>query len=281
MDKLIIGCGYLGRRVAALWRARGDRVFTTTRGDGENLPVGLDQIRCNVLLPTTLQVLPPADTVLFAVGFDRAAGASMRSVYVDGLANVLDNLSPPTKFIYISSSSVYGQTGGEWVDEESPTTPQEEAGKIVLAAEEVLRAKMPDAIILRFGGIYGPARLLRQKTLLAGEPIVGDGSKWLNLIHVDDGARVVLAAEQHARPGRVYNVCDDHPIQRHVFYTYLARKLGAAAPQFIVPPPNQPTPPHEKANRRLRNQRLREELQMNLQYERYESGIAASLGFAH
>ena len=155
------------------------------------------------------------------------------SVYVDGLADVLDHLPRAGKFIYISSSSVYGQTGGEWVDEESATEPLEESGRIVLAAEEVLRSKISDAIILRFGGIYGPGRLLRQKTLHAGEPIVGDGSKWLNLIHVEDGARVVLAAEQYGRPGRVYNVCDGHPVQRHVFYTYLALKLGAAAPRFM------------------------------------------------
>jgi hypothetical protein len=74
----------------------------------------------------------------------------------------------------------------------SPTEAEKESGKIVRAAEEVLRAKLPDAVILHIAGIYGPGRLLRKKT------IVGDGVKWLNLIQVEDGARVVLAADGEA-----------------------------------------------------------------------------------
>ena len=79
----------------------------------------------------------------------------MQAVYVDGLANVLDQLPRPNCFLYISSSSVYGQTGGGWVDETAPTEPNEDAGRIVLEAENLLRAKLPDAIVLRFAGIYG------------------------------------------------------------------------------------------------------------------------------
>lgn len=277
MDKLIIGCGYLGRRVAELWRAQGQRVTATTRRQ-ENLAGGTDgTIICDVLDAQSLEGLPQAETVLYAVGLDRSAGASMRSVYVDGLANVLERLPAPGKFIYVSSSSVYGQTGGEWVDEEAPTLPLEESGQIVLAAENVLRAKLPTAVVLRFAGIYGPGRLLRQKTVHDGAPIVGAGDRWLNLIHVEDGARVVLAAEQRAVPGRFYNVCDDQPVQRQVFFTALAKELGAPVPRFVPPPPGTPLPPHERANRRLRNRRLHEELQCTLRHPGYEEGISASV----
>ncbi len=231
---------------------------------------------CDVLQPATLDKLPSVDTVLYAVGFDRTAGVSMRSVYVDGLANVLGKLPPPGKFIYISSSSVYGQTGGEWVDEESATAPEEEAGQIVRAAEMVLEATMPDAIVLRFAGIYGPGRLLRQKALAAGEPLLADPDRWLNLIHVDDGARAALAAEQHARPGRIYNVCDDHPVQRHDVLRRPGEGTGRAAPRFVAPPAGMPAPPHEKGNRRLRNQRLREELQFVHAYKSYAEGLRAA-----
>src|SRR2546430_750553 len=113
MDKLIIGCGYLGQRVAALWLAQGHRVGGTTRRPETFGSDGLQPIVCDVTRPETLHGLPKVDTVVYAVGLDRAAGASMRSVYVDGLANVLEGLPPPKKFIYVSSSSVYGQTGGE------------------------------------------------------------------------------------------------------------------------------------------------------------------------
>ena len=277
MAKLIFGCGYLGRRVASLWLANGHRVTATTRHEDAFRSSAIEPLLCDVLLPETLLGLPEADTVLYAVGFDRSSGASMRSLYVDGLANVLERLPAPKKFIYISSSSVYGQTGGAWVDEESPVQPEEESGQIVLAAEKLLQAKLPSAVMLRFAGIYGPGRLLRQKTVQAGEPIVADANRWLNLIHVEDGARAVLAADQYARPGRIYNICDGCPVQRRDFYAALAAQLDSPAPRFILPPPEAPLPPHEKANRRLGNQRLREELRITLRYTDYESGIRAAL----
>ena len=221
------------------------------------------------------------DTVLYAIGFDRTSGASMRAVYVDGLANVLTQLPPPKRFIYISSSSVYGQTDGGWVDETSPTAPAEPSGQIVLEAEGQLAAcgvASSAAIILRFAGIYGPGRLLRRQTIEKGESIVGDADKWLNLIHVEDGARVVLAAEQHAEAGRIYNVCDDHPVRRRYFYAALARALGAPEPRFVAPPLDAPTPPHEQANRRINNRRMKVELHAELRYPDYDQGLRASGG---
>src|SRR5262249_40213841 len=146
------------------------------------------------------------NTVVHAIGLDRNSGQSMRDVYLQGLANVLDALPAPEHFLYISSSSVYGQTDGGWVDESSPTEPVEESGKIVLEAERLLRARLPSAIVLRFAGIYGPDRLLRQKSIQAGEVIVGDPEKWLNLIQVADGAAAVLAAQTRGKPGATYNI---------------------------------------------------------------------------
>lgn len=281
MNHLILGCGYLGRRVADLWLAQGHRAYAVTRS-ADNLQrlrqEGIEPILGDVLHPQSLKLLPQADTVLYAIGLDRTSGASMRSVYVDGLANVLDHLPPPRRFIYVSSSSVYGQADGGWVDEDSPTEPQEASGQVVLEAERLLQTRLPQAIILRFAGIYGPGRLLRQKTIVAGEPIVGDWEKWLNLIHVEDGAQAVLAATERGKHGRIYNVCDDHPVQRREFYTELARCLGSPAPKFVLPPPDQPTPPHEKGNRRIRNRRMKDELGVNLQYPDFVDGLRASVG---
>jgi len=286
--KLVIGCGYLGRRVAAMWRDAGDQVFATTRHAAEANRFradGFKPVVCDVLDAASLAHLPPVDTVLYAIGLDRASGASMRTVYVDGMANALKYLPPPGRFIYISSSSVYGQSDGGWVDEESPTEPQEESGRIVLEAERTLssfsarrhlRALSEDShIILRFGGIYGPGRLLRRAAIERGEPIVGDADKWLNLIHADDGAHVILATEARGTPGRVYNVCDGAPVRRRDFYTELARVLGAPALQFVLSKGEMP--PHEMANRRIRNVRMMEELRPELRYPRYVAGLAASV----
>ena len=205
---LIIGCGYLGRRAAAAWREEGRMVYAFTRNRAEVLKeTGFTPIPGDVTDPSTLKNLPQVETVLYAVGLDRSAGKSMRAVYVDGLANVLDALPSPAKFLYVSSSSVYGQSNGEWVTEESPTEPAEESGKVVREAEQLLQKRMPTAVVLRFAGIYGPGRLLRESAVRAGEPLIGDADKWLNLIHVNDGVRAVLAAEAKAASRRGIQHC--------------------------------------------------------------------------
>lgn len=230
---LIFGCGYLGRVVAARWLAAGSRVVALTRSNAAKLQtVGVEPVSGDVLDPASLRALPVAFTVLYAVGFDRAAGKSMHEIYVRGLANVLDALPACARFVYVSSTSVYGQSDGSWVDEDSPTEPTEESGRIVLEAERLLRAKKPDAIVLRSAGLYGPHRLLRQGPILKGEPLVGDADKWLNLVHVSDAADAVLLAEAKADPGGTYNVADGSPVARRDFYTRLAELLNAPAAAF-------------------------------------------------
>lgn len=277
---LIVGCGYLGRRAAEAWQTQGRQVLAVTRSAAradEFRTVGLEPVVADVTEPNSL-LLPSVQTVLYAVGLDRTSGKSMRDVYVRGLENVLAALPRPERFVYVSSTSVYGQTEEEEVDETSATEPLEESGQIVLEAEAVLRQRLPEAIVLRFTGIYGPGRLLRRQTLLAGEPIVGDADKWLNLIHVEDGVAAVLAAAELGRPGAIYNVSDGQPVRRRDFYRHLAQLLGAPEPWFVAPPPGTPLPPHERANRRVSNARFRDELKVTLRYPDYTTGLAASLG---
>jgi nucleoside-diphosphate-sugar epimerase len=279
MEKLIVGCGYLGQRVAARWLAVGQRVFATTRSAARAEQLarqGIEPIRCDVVDPASLQMLPSVDTVLYCVGFDRSAGRPMREVYVNGLDHVLAALPAPGRFVYVSSTGVYGHCHGEEVDETAATEPVEESGQVVLEAESVLRRRLPEALILRFAGIYGPGRLLRERALRAGEAMVGDPEKWLNLIHVEDGAAAVLAADERGRPGEVYNVSDDQPVRRREFYTLLARLLGAAQPRFVPPSPDAPPPGHERVNRRISNRRLRQELAVDLRYPSYREGLPES-----
>jgi nucleoside-diphosphate-sugar epimerase len=275
MDTLVIGCGYLGSRVASLWRAAGHRVYVTTRRPAateEFRSKGFEPILCDITRPDTL-AFPKVDVVAYAVALDRATGMAMRDVYVDGLSAVLDHLPPTRRFVYVSSSSVYGQTDGSWVDEEAPTDPAEPAGQIVLEAEGVLRERRPDAMILRFAGIYGPGRWLRRKSIELGETIIGNADKWLNLIHADDGAAAVIAAAERGPTGRVYNVCDDEPVRRRDFYRAMAAALRAPTPTFSEPAADAPLPPHERGNRRLRNRRLHEELGVALRYPSYREGL--------
>jgi nucleoside-diphosphate-sugar epimerase len=276
--RLIVGCGYLGRRVAARWREQGARVFATTRSPqkAEELArLGLEPIVCDVLDRESLHGLPQADVVLYCIGHDRSSGRPMRETYVQGLENVLGVQPPAGRLIYVSSTSVYGQCQGEEVDETARTEPMDESGRVVLDAEQVLRRMNPAAIILRFAGIYGPGRLLRRQTIERGEPILGDPDRWLNLIHVEDGVAAVLAAQERGRLGATYNVADDRPVRRREFYTALARLIGAPTPRFVAP--GSPLANHERSNRRIVNRRLREVLRVQLTFPTYETGLVESM----
>src|SRR6478609_1277397 len=115
-DALILGCGYLGRRVAARWVAAGRRVAALTRRNPAALAaLGVEPVVGDVLDPATLRHLPRAATVLYAVGMDRSQGKTMHEVYVNGLRHVLGTIPRPDRFVYVSSTSVYGQTDGGWI----------------------------------------------------------------------------------------------------------------------------------------------------------------------
>jgi nucleoside-diphosphate-sugar epimerase len=265
-SNVILGCGYLGRVVARHWLAAGNQVTALTRLRGDDLrALGIEPVVGDVTEPASLR-LPAADTVLYAIGLDRPAGKSMREVYVGGLTNVLSALPAPRRFVYVSSTSVYGQTGGEWVDEDSPTGPAEENGRIVLECERLLRGRLPDAIILRFAGIYGPGRLIKRAALERGEPLATDPDKTINLIHVEDGARAVVAAAERGPAGATYNVADGHPVTRREFYGELARLLGAPSPRFGPKAA-------DRTDRRIGNRRLRGELGLDLLYPDYRAGL--------
>jgi len=283
MTKLIVGCGYLGRRVATAWVAAGHDVFAVTRSESkaeELRAEGIQPIVGDLAIEGSLRELPSADTILHAVGFDRFVGQSMRQVYVQGLANILSlvDSSALNRFFFVSSTGVYGQDNGEWVDEQSDCQPRREGGRACLDAENVLRAHPlgKSAIILRLAGLYGPGRIPRRKELTNGLSINVPTAGYLNLIHVDDVVRVTLAAEQRAEPPDLYLVADGHPIQRIEYYRELARQLKAPEPRFgplsaNLPAENRAT----SADKRIRNQRMREKLQIDLHYPSYREGLSA------
>jgi nucleoside-diphosphate-sugar epimerase len=280
MAKFVIGCGYLGERVARRWRAQGERVWAVTRsaaGAQRLERLGIEPVIADVLVPDTLTALPAAETVLYAVGYDRTSGKTMRDVYIEGLHNVLSRLPAAKRLLYVSSTGVYAQAHGEEVDETAVTEPRDESGQVVLEAERLLQRLRPEAVRLRFAGIYGPGRLLRRReALLAGEPFAGDPQQWLNLIHVEDGATAILAAEARAAAGEVYNISDGVPVTRRDFYEHLAALLGAPPPRFDSSP-GVVAPRHDGVDRRIVNRKMRVELGVGLQFPSYREGLAASV----
>jgi nucleoside-diphosphate-sugar epimerase len=281
MRALVIGCGYLGRRVAAVWRSQGVPVSALTRTPRHAAILaseGIEPIIGDVLLPGTLRSLPAADVILYAVGYDRQAEASKRDVYVQGLANVLQRLGPALRrLLYVSSTSVYGQDAGEWVDESSETNPESEDGKIVLAAEEKVRQAYPRGVasVLRFSGIYGPGRLLRRiESIRSGKPIVANPDGFSNLIHVDDGAMIVSRLAERSTVAATYLISDDRPVRRREYYSLLARLAGAQEPAFQFDARGRTG---GGLNKRCSNALLKAELGDALRFPTIESGLPHAL----
>jgi nucleoside-diphosphate-sugar epimerase len=283
--KLVVGCGYLGSRVARLWRAQNELVAVVTRSaerarclqeDGY-LPLVADVTDRQSL--ENLRRLDSIDSVLYAVGHDRASGKTMREVYVDGLRAMLDALPACIqRIIYISTTGVYAQNDGSLIDEDSACEPTRDAGRTCLEAESVLcgHAAGTRAIILRLAGIYGPERIPRRDELLSGKPIAALPDVWLNLIHVDDAAQIALAVDQQVRPPRLYLVSDGHPVLRREYYAEAAQLLKAPPPVFSAGETQAPTVRRGSTDKRINNARLTSEVRFELQYPSFREGLLAS-----
>ena len=271
MRRLVVGCGYLGERVARRWRNAGDEVYATTRGQrAEALSrAGLLPLTLDVTRRPWSAVLPTVDTVVFAVGRDRHAGTTMREIHNTGLGAVLDGLGESAvRVIYVSSTGVYGQNAGEWVDERSVCDPVTDGGRACLAGERLLlaHARGRDAVVLRMAGLYGEGRAPLADDVAAGRVIVGSPDAYLNLIHVEDAAGAVVAAaavEQAAR--RTFVVSDGHPPTRGEYVRRLAAARGVAPPPFAG---------GSGLGKRARNLRVVKAMGLELQYPSYREGLA-------
>ncbi|MEP3480111.1 MAG: NAD-dependent epimerase/dehydratase family protein [Fuerstiella sp.] len=245
---LIIGCGYLGRRAAEQWHATGVEVSAVTRSPetaAQFSVAGWQPIQLDLASPSSETQLPEVDAVLWAVGYDRTAGVARDVVWIDGLKWVLKNLKQPVKkFMYVSSTSVYGNVDVEQVTEDTPANPVTEGGQCCLQAEQLVlnhfaeldaasSMEQSTAVVLRLAGIYGPDRLLRRIMDLKQEvPLPGDPDHWLNLIHVDDAAALVRTVAGQPVTPNIVNVANTGTVVRRDYYQRLAELSKSAAPVF-------------------------------------------------
>lgn len=282
-NRLIVGCGYLGRRVARRWLNQGHSVSAITRSKqraAEFARESITPIVADILQGESIPQWPHFDSVLFSVGFDRAAAYSIYEVYVGGLQNAIKSLAenPPRRFIYISSTGVYGDAGGDWIDEETPCNPSRDGGKACLAAESLLAASPlgPFSVILRLAGIYGPSRLPRKSDLLAGVPLNASEHGFLNLIHVDDAAAAIDLTLENCVPPKLFVLSDGSPVLRGDYYREAAQQLNAPPPLFEATT-NSPRIARANSDKRVSNTRIVRELGFAPRYASYREGISASI----
>ena len=284
VDRLIVGCGYLGRRVALKWLEQGLSVAVTTRSAKkarEFEKLGLHPIVCDVLHRYSLEHLPESNVVLHSVAVDRQSGQSMHSLYVDGTANLLDVIQQrANRIFYISSTSVYGQSAGEIVNEKSPCNPTRENAQICLEAEGHIRASGINSIIFRLSGIYGPNRLLaRMNQIRQALPIPGNPDAWLNLIHIEDAVSAIIAAGDSNLSDEIILVSDDRPIRRREYYSLLADLLQAPPPRFNA---TQKDPKGERGEgKRCDNSKLHQLLLDTLGYPDITVGLPHAIEMGH
>ncbi|MFC6826394.1 SDR family oxidoreductase [Halopelagius fulvigenes] len=234
---VVLGCGYVGLELGRQLAADGHEVTGVRRSDSGLSAVedaGLDARRADVTDPESLADLPDAEWVVFAASSGGRGADAARRVFVEGLENAIAEYgsreSPPDRLVYTSSTGVYGDHDGDWVDEQTPVEPTTEKTAVLAEAERVARETAADAgidgTVARFAGLYGPDRYRLDRYI---EGPVTEG--YLNMVHRDDAAGAVafLLSERPARD-EVVLVADDEPAEKWTFADWLADECGVPRP---------------------------------------------------
>ena len=214
---LVVGAGYLGGEVMAVFRECGWEVVGTRLGGGDGF------LSCDVGDVGAVAGLPDADVVVHCAASGRGGEEAYRRVYLDGCRNLIGRFGG-ARLVFTSSSSVYGQVDGEVVTEESATVPDRETGRILREAEDAVVGA--GGVVLRLAGIYGPGRSVVLRKFLSGEAVMEeDGRRFMNQIHRDDAARAIyhLAMKEDFPKGEIFNVADSVVLSQREVYEGLGK----------------------------------------------------------
>jgi nucleoside-diphosphate-sugar epimerase len=275
MKKIVIlGCGFVGARAARLFARAGWDVTGVTHSAASAAHLAgepFHAMACDITDPASLSAateLQNADAVISAVSSGRGREEAYREVYLRGLQNAIACLNPG-RVLFVSSTSVYAQTDGSWVTEESPAEPLSATSQILRHAENA--ALDHGGIAARLAGIYGPGRSVLLRKFLEGTAVIeGDGTRYINQIHADDAARALLHLIARDLPPGIYNVADDRPVTQLGCYEWLAGHLGRPLP------PRGPIDVNRKrgvTDKRVSNVKLRS-LGWTLNYPSFREALA-------
>lgn len=254
-DCLIVGCGFVGTALAVRLRKAGHDVAAVTR-TGTDLD-GIRDLRADVTRPPL--DLPEADVCFYLVSASGRSAEAYRTAFVDGLDHVLQ--ATDAEVVYASSTGVYGDADGGWVDETTPVDPGTPRGEVLVEAEQLAQAA--DGVVVRFAGLYGPGRSFVDRYLDGAEVKAGH----VNLIHRDDAASALDHAAFSGEHG-LYVAVDDEPVRKHELARWLAERSDRS-PGRLVDEIRRP-------DKRCRNDRLRSE-GWTPRYPTFREGLATLL----
>jgi nucleoside-diphosphate-sugar epimerase len=284
---LIVGCGYVGLPLGAELARQGHDVFGLRRSASstpEMKVAGITPLAGDITRPEDLQRLSsPFDWVVNTVSSSKGGVEEYRQVYLDGTLKLLDWLqsTPLKRFVYASSTSVYGQTDGSLIKETSATEPASSTSRVLVETEKVLleawqQRRFP-AVILRVAGIYGPGRgHLFLQYLKSQVKIPGKGERIINMIHRDDVVGAIIAALKDGRAGEIYNAVDDEPVAQIHFFRWLSETLGKWMPPFATEAENAERK-RGLTNKKVSNRKLKMELGYQLKYPTFRQGYSAEI----
>jgi nucleoside-diphosphate-sugar epimerase len=257
---LVAGCGYVGVELGRRLRADGHQVYGLRRR-AAGLPPELFGLEADLTEKSSLLRSLPGelDLVVYAASAGETSEKAYRAAYVTGLRNLLEVLAErreePRRLLFVSSTGVYAQDSGEWVDEESPAEPTHFTGKILLEGERIARGSCASTVVVRFGGIYGPGRTGTIDRVRSGDAVCPETPLYGNRIHRDDCAGVLHHLGFLPDPAPLYLGVDDEPADLCAVYCWIAARLG-------LPPPRRSSEAARlrygrRSNKRCRNRLLR------------------------
>ena len=286
---LIIGCGDVGRRIAAAYRAAGDKVTGVVRSAESVMALQQASITplCFDLDADDLPGLPSRGAALFYLAPPVDVGKD--DVRIERLLEHLELTGEPVRFLYMSTTGVYGDCGGRWIDEGAPLNPATLRAQRRISAEKAVRgwcgARGIPWVILRVPAIYGPGRLLTER-LKSGQPTIrSEECSYTNRIHVDDLVAVCRTAMARAPRDSIYNVSDGQPSTLTDYLFKLAELTGLPKPPVIsMQEAERNLSPSLmsflRESKRIHNLKMLEELDITLRYPDLLSGLKASLAAA-
>lgn len=272
---LSLGHGYSAQALACRLSAEGWRIIGTTRKAARMAGLAAGGIE-PVLWPGTplAPLIAQATHILTSIAPDDAGDPVL-------LAEGGALAAAPAVWVgYLSTTSVYGDHGGEWVDENTPLAPTTRRGIARVQAEREWRALPLPLHIFRLAGIYGPGRGPFEKVLDGTARRIVKPGQVFSRIHVDDIAQAVHASMRNPTPGAVWNICDDDPAPPEDVIGYAARLMG------LPEPPTEPWDTAEMTpmarsfyaeSKRVRNSLMKRDLGIRLIHPDFRSGLAALL----